>query len=989
MIYLFRANNLIQLASKLAKYLKDDASGTDPFLVDWVVVQNKETQNWLQTEISKINGISANLKFVLPSELAWQLVRIHTPDLPFHLPTDQLAIQSRVFDFIIHKKNKLAEYGVHVPEDVFIALNLSESIADVFDLYQVFRPKMLYDWAYKQLDTNTPASWQAYIWQNIITDISNSFPDIPNRFKLKEVIEETLNFDQSAFPNQIHVFGLSHWSRSFFEIIKSISKKIDIKWYDQNLLNTLEGENEFREWVTPKIEVQKFFEVLEPERLMVNSIEEPHLDLPSMIKIHSCHNSEREVQVLKNNMLVFLDRNEGASVNEILVMVPDFDTYAPIIENEFKTETRFPSIPVFIPNSKLDISIDFILKLMRFYQNGEKVTDFFELINHIQAKHLFELGDLEINFFESVFVDMHIHCGLSTNDGEFSIEKGINQLALSFCMANIDYEMFRGNTLINLSSSSDVKVYISKLVRFHRILISFKRLISKEYDLLKWLMEVKTFLQKFLEHQSSIYKIIEKLIDQLSYSIPNTKIPFIAFHNWFIKHLTDQSATSTRNGTGITISSYIPYRNLPFKFVAILGLNEGIFPRNLYRPDFDLINNAPMPGDRVTKQDDALLFLERVYSTRDYIHLSYIGEGEKAKLPSILIQKLITKIPDLSITSHPLHSFRGNVLETEPFYTNLETEISDFSRSSIIDLTDKFNIDYKSKHVEELSVEEMIVYFNNPTKHLLNNCLGLRSLANETYLKDRESYVLTGLEKYFLKEDLAHFFKKFQKLEKYITYGVAKGNIPRGANGTSQLLEQNSFVQKINNEIKDYFNLTEYSKEILVRTNGIKIYGTVSNIFSDERVIWKINTIKPKELIELWICHLLMSVQKSSFKRSKLIGFDDKKEVIEYKFDKVSNPQAILDHYVSIFFLHPSIKYHWCCIPSLAQKYVELPHNSNKQLSEINRAWFSTQFSFKEDGDYYNQLLWRNELPWENDYFGNYATSIWEPLKSHLKVKKL
>ena len=161
--------------------------------------------------------------------------------------------------------------------------------------------------------------------------------------------------------------------------------------------------------------------------------------------------------------------------------------------------------------------------------------------------------------------------------------------------------------------------------------------------------------------------------------------------------------------------------------------------------------------------------------------------------------------------------------------------------------------------------------------------------------------MLTGLEKYFLKEDLAHFYKKFQKLEKYITYGVAKGNIPRGANGTSQLLEQNSFVQKINNEIKDYFNLTEYSKEILVRTNGIKIYGTVSNVFSDERVIWKINTIKPKELIELWIYHLLMSVQKSSFKRSKLIGFDDKKEVIEYKFDKVSNPQAILDHYVSIF----------------------------------------------------------------------------------------
>lgn len=989
MINLFRANNLINLASNLAKHLKSDSLGEDPFSVDWIVVQNKETQNWLQAEISKINGVSANLKFILPSELGWQLIRINKPAVPFYLPTDRLAIQARIFDFIVNEKEKLIEYGLDVPMDELIALHLSESIADVFDLYQVFRPKMLYDWAYKNNETNPLTKWQAYIWKNIISDISNSFPDIPNRFELLEEIESTVNFTQNEIPNRIHIFGLSHWSEPFFESIKSISKKIDIKWYDQNLMDSFEDGYDFTEWLAPKKAVQKFFMNLEPNHLTVKSIEEPKLDLPSVIKIHSCHNCEREVQVLKNNILSFLDSNKEASVNEILVMVPDFDIYAPIIENEFKTESRFPSLPVFITDSKLDASIDFLLQLMRFYQNGEKVTDFFELINHNQTKHLLDLDDIGISFFESVFVDMNIHSGLLSNDGEFSIEKGINQLVLSFSMANYDYEMFNGNTLINLHSSSDVKVFISKLARFYRILKSFKRLISKEYDLLNWLIEVKDFLQKFLEHQLSIIRIIEKLINQVGYSSPKTKVPFIAFHNWIIKHLKEKSATSTRTATGITVSSYIPFRNLPFKYVAFLGLNEGTFPRNIYRPDFDLINNAPRSGDRITKQDDSLLFLERIYSTRDLIHLSYIGEGKNAKLPSILIQKLITQIPNLSVTQHPLHSFNANYVETEPFYTNIETEPIDFFHSSVSKLRDKFNIEYKSEDVEVLSMQEMILFFNHPSKHLLNNCLGLRSLSDQTYLKDRESYMLSGIEKYVLKEDLKHFLKKSTHLEEYKKYGLAKGSIPRGANGEKQLLEQNFLVQKIISEVTDYLNFTENLKEILVHTNGIKIHGSVSNIFSNERVIWKINTIKPKELIELWICHLLICIQTSSFKSSKIIGFDNNNKVVEYKFDKVSNPQTILDHYASIYFLHPTIKYHWCCIPSLAQKYVELLHNSKKQLSEINNAWFSTKYSFKEDSDYYNHLLWKDELPWENEYFGNYATSIWEPLISHLKVTDL
>ncbi|MGB0346487.1 MAG: exodeoxyribonuclease V subunit gamma, partial [Balneolaceae bacterium] len=71
MIHLTKANHLKTLARKLAEDLKVTSYYADPFLEDWIVVQNRETQLWLQKEISGINGISANLKFIYPSELGW------------------------------------------------------------------------------------------------------------------------------------------------------------------------------------------------------------------------------------------------------------------------------------------------------------------------------------------------------------------------------------------------------------------------------------------------------------------------------------------------------------------------------------------------------------------------------------------------------------------------------------------------------------------------------------------------------------------------------------------------------------------------------------------------------------------------------------------------------------------------------------------------------------------------------------------------------
>jgi exodeoxyribonuclease V gamma subunit len=44
---------------------------------------------------------------------------------------------------------------------------------------------------------------------------------------------------------------------------------------------------------------------------------------------------------------------------------------------------------------------------------------------------------------------------------------------------------------------------------------------------------------------------------------------------------------------GITFCSPLPFRSIPFKVVAILGLNHDKFPRKEHKVDFDLIASNP------------------------------------------------------------------------------------------------------------------------------------------------------------------------------------------------------------------------------------------------------------------------------------------------------------------------------------------------------------------------------------------------------------
>ena len=135
----------------------------------------------------------------------------------------------------------------------------------------------------------------------------------------------------------------------------------------------------------------------------------------------------------------------------------------------------------------------------------------------------------------------------------------------------------------------------------------------------------------------------------------------------------DADAKVYRRGStlagGVTVCGMVPQRAIPFRVVAVLGLNEGDYPRNDVDAGLDPIRQAGLRqlGDRDTRSDDRYLFLETLMSARDRLHLSFVARDatdDAARYPAAPLAELMDVLPPAAgeggpewRVDHPLQAF--------------------------------------------------------------------------------------------------------------------------------------------------------------------------------------------------------------------------------------------------------------------------------------------------------------------------------------------
>ena len=101
--------------------------------------------------------------------------------------------------------------------------------------------------------------------------------------------------------------------------------------------------------------------------------------------------------------------------------------------------------------------------------------------------------------------------------------------------------------------------------------------------------------------------------------------------------LLDDPTRGGMPGGAVTFAAMASLRNLPYRFVCAIGLNDGAFPSTPRPDEFDLMARDPRRGDRQRRIDERNVFLDLLLAARERLYLSYTGTQRARQLAAAAV----------------------------------------------------------------------------------------------------------------------------------------------------------------------------------------------------------------------------------------------------------------------------------------------------------------------------------------------------------------
>ena len=404
------------------------------------------------------------------------------------------------------------------------------------------------------------------------------------------------------------------------------------------------------------------------------------------LQIHSCHTPRRELEVLRDAILnsiktEYRKTGEAISPKNILVMVPDIESYAPQIEAVFGAVEK--DDPNYLPYAICDKSsqssskvADAIIKLLSIGISPINANLILELLSVEALAAKFEISSTDLSVISNWFKNTAVHWGLDETDVNKTLHTDENQqidlpwTAQAGIDRLLDGFMTGTDSLYGGYDNFDTSDYalLNKLYAFIDKLKEIKTAFDPELNIKTsdWTAKLNDLILQgcFIQDDKTNDECnaVRKILVDMSAAVNNLKhnddelveiqgfrsdlkIKLPAFRAKLIHAFGNEHETSLYLRGCINFCSLMPMRAVPFEHIYVLGLNDGEFPRKDTTPSFNLmrVKNLTRRNDRSRVIDDRYIFLEALLSAKKSLYLSYIGQSpiDKTQMnPSVLITEL-------------------------------------------------------------------------------------------------------------------------------------------------------------------------------------------------------------------------------------------------------------------------------------------------------------------------------------------------------------
>lgn len=418
---------------------------------------------------------------------------------------------------------------------------------------------------------------------------------------------------------------------------------------------------------------------------------EPLPDKPQVF-FHPAYSVQREVEVLHDRLLDLFAADESLDYRDVVVMVPDIETYAAHIEAVFN---RYPHRAAGADGHsarerrRLEFSIadrnaltghalfEALEWLLNLPQARFAASELLALMEQPAIAARFGLDEAGVEQLKKWMDEAHIRWGLDPAHkaqilgAETAADswlgntwrQGLDRLLAGYCAGSAPV-WGQTDTLPVIDGLAIDEVtdkpaaLLGRLIKMLDLLDHWRKELARQArpphaaeENSGWDVLFSRLLDDFFvmrnEADAAIIHAMKRALNDWLADCENAglaqPLTLAQARSGWLDKMETSGASQRLSFNGITFCTLVPMRALPFRHVFLLGMNDGDFPREQIAPDFDLMDGHCLAGDRDRRGDDQYLFLEALLSVRDSLTISWVGKSiadGSEREPSTLVSQL-------------------------------------------------------------------------------------------------------------------------------------------------------------------------------------------------------------------------------------------------------------------------------------------------------------------------------------------------------------
>jgi exodeoxyribonuclease V gamma subunit len=647
------------------------------------------------------------------------------------------------------------------------------------------------------------------------------------------------------------------------------------------------------------------------------------------IRMHACHSPIREVEVLHDQLLALLDAPEGGHTSDapqpirpedIIIMMPNVDEYAPLIEAVFERSRDDPRfIPYRISDRGLQADspiLDGFLRLVAMAGSRCTATEVLDVLALEPVREQFGIASTDLPLLSDWVRESNIRWA---EDGAHRAEHGLHpddantwlfglrRLLVGYAI-NLQDDTCEG-VLPYTEIEGKAGVLLGRFSHFIHTLFAELQSLRTPKPALQWQSQLGRVLTTLLVHNSTnawqhqqVLAALAELTEgatSVSYDEP---IHLSVIRRLLTSHFSDNRAARGFLSGGVTFCAMVPMRSIPFRVIGLVGMSDSAFPRQSHRADFNLLEFGGYPrrlGDPSRRMDDRYLFLEVLLAAREQLLISYVGQSVRDNTPvppSIVISELLDylldqysvgsfgsphmpgdllpqgsawrsrqQVLDQIVTRHPLQPFSPR------YFSQQSAQLFSYEhaflqgakllgpeRRPVIPLFEPALPPMTP--AGDLMLSDLLEFFASPAAFLFRKRLVLELGEDSQEVPDREPLQLDGLASYQVGAPALEHELQGMSEEQSLRLTRASGLLPAGAPGQYEFSQVRKSALPIADAVRA-IRIGEPARTLAASVplaGSLKLCGDVDDLWPAGQVTYQYSRLRGKHLLTCWIRHLVL-----------------------------------------------------------------------------------------------------------------------------------